>query len=49
MASTHNDALDEAFEDDDPHPELIEQHHKKKKHKKKKKHRKHKHDAEEDV
>jgi hypothetical protein len=42
MASQHDDALNEAFEDDDPHPELIEQaHKKKKKDKKKKKHKKH--------
>jgi hypothetical protein len=47
FASTaHDDALEEAFEDDDPHE--IELPHPKKKKKKKKKHKKHKkhHDAE---
>ena len=49
MASQHDDALNEAFEDDDPHPELIEQtHKKKKKEKKKKKNKKHKHDEDAD-
>jgi hypothetical protein len=50
MAAAHDDALDEAFEDDDPHLELIEAPpKKKKKDKKKKKHRKHKHDAEAEI
>lgn len=42
-AVEHDDALDDAFEDDDPHLDDAH-HHKKKKDKKKKKHKKHKHD-----
>jgi hypothetical protein len=44
-ATQHDDTLEEAFEDDDPH-EIDLPKKKKKKHKKKNKHKKHLHDEE---
>jgi hypothetical protein len=45
MAAEHDDALEDAFEDDDPHEHDAHHPHKKKKHKKKKKKHKHHDDA----